>query len=728
MSLGTLQSNQLSLLKVQQQIATGQRLSLPSDDPAATVGIMGLNQQIAANTQYNNNLTFASGFLGMADSTLSNISTLVTQAQSIANSMVGSTATADQRAAQGQIVNSLLQQLQDLANTQYRGQAVFGGQSGSQNPFIAADGGYKYVGTQQGQGILTASGAVIPYTVNGSQVFGGQSAEVAGSQNLTPSLTATTRLVDLTGASLKGISSGSIGITIGSPPTSTLNVDLSRAANVGDVVNMVNAALAAAGSDATLSTNGGSFVLQGDSTQAITIGDVGGGGSMASDLGLTGTTAAGAVTTGTPLQPKITATTTIASLRNGAGIDPTGFIITNGSQNATITLDGVTTVGDLLNKINGSGTNVTAEINAAGNGINLFNPVSGCSMTIGENGGSTADDLGIRSFTTSVRLSDLNLGVGVSTSSLPGLSGSIVVTRTDGSQFSVKTDGITTPDQLIAAINNAGGGTVTAALNSTGNGITLSDTSGGTGNLTVTAGSDFISNGSDLGIFQVGTDGTLTGGDITFSTDDFRITRRDGTSFTVNLAGASTIQDVLDRINNADGNNGANAVTASLNPTGNGIELSDASTGSGSLSVTSLNASQAAEQLGILKSSTTGVIAGDDVNPVQPQGLFSTLSQLRDALLSNDTAGIQRAAALLETDGQRVITANGVIGAREQDLQSRQNNLTSEQTQLQSLLSLLQDTDMTSAITQYQLLTGVYQAALQVTANNQSLSLLDFLQ
>jgi len=75
-----------------------------------------------------------------------------------------------------------------------------------------------------------------------------------------------------------------------------------------------------------------------------------------------------------------------------------------------------------------------------------------------------------------------------------------------------------------------------------------------------------------------------------------------------------------------------------------------------------------------------------------------------------------------------VVTANGVIGAREQDIQARQAHLVTEQTQLQEVLSLLRDTDLNTAITQYKLLMGAYEASLQVTANMQNLSLLNFLK
>ncbi len=730
--LGNLQSTQLSLLQVEQQLSSGQQLNLPSDNPAAAVNIIGLKQQITDSTNYSSNLNFASGILGQADSSLGSLTTLINQAQSIASSQVGTGVTADQRSAQAQVVNSLLNQALDLANTQYQGQSVFGGQNGSQNAFSSVAGGYMYQGTTNAQTMLTPSGGTIQYTLTGDQAFGAISSQVIGYRALNPALTGATRLSDLGGAQQKGVSTGPITLTLGAASST---VDLSNASTVNDVVTQLNAGLTAAGSDATASISGGSIVITGDSAQNISFSDAA-GGSTAASLGIAGAVATGTTVTGTALQPRITDTTPLAALNNGTGIDPSGIVITNGTTSATVTLAGLNTVQDLINAINTSGTHVQASINAAGTGINLQNPLSGSSLTIGENGGTTADELGIRSFNAQTSLSGLNGGAGVTpiSGTLSGASGQILVTKTDGTQFAVQVGGINTPSQLIAAINGATGNTtVTATLNSTGNGITLTDTSGGTGNLSVTAGANFVNNfGTELGIFQTGSGGTLTGSDMTFSTDDFRITRRDGTSFTVNVTGATTIQDVLNQINNADGNSvAATKVTASLNPNGNGIELTDASSGSGPLTVTALNNSSVAEQLGIDKtagSATPGVINGDDTNPLQPQGIFSTLTMLRDALLNNDTAGITQAGALLSADSTRAIKAQGLVGAREQDVSTRQTDATAQQTQLQQALSLLNDTDFTTAATRLQQLQTAYQASLQVAQTTQNLSLLDFLK
>ena len=58
-------------------------------------------------------------------------------------------------------------------------------------------------------------------------------------------------------------------------------------------------------------------------------------------------------------------------------------------------------------------------------------------MTIAENGGTTAADLGVRSLAASTPLSELNGGKGVRTVA----GADFKVTRTDGTSFTVDVDG-----------------------------------------------------------------------------------------------------------------------------------------------------------------------------------------------------------------------------------------------------------------------------------------------
>src|SRR5439155_19955781 len=175
--------------------------------------------------------------------------------------------------------------------------------------------------------------------------------------------------------------------------------------------------------------------------------------------------------------------TSLSTLKSGAGIDlASGLKITNGQQTATVNFAGATTVEDLLNKINNSGTGVLAEINDAGTGINILNPTQGTDLTIAENGGTTAADLGIRSFDPNSALADLNGGRGVRIVA----GADFTITDSAGVSFAVDLGTEHTIQVVLNTINNAAataGAGVTASFAATGNGIILTDTAGGAGTL-----------------------------------------------------------------------------------------------------------------------------------------------------------------------------------------------------------------------------------------------------
>jgi flagellin-like hook-associated protein FlgL len=159
--------------------------------------------------------------------------------------------------------------------------------------------------------------------------------------------------------------------------------------------------------------------------------------------------------------------------------------------------------------VNGSAAGVLARINADGTGIDIVNPAQGVAMTIGENGGTTAADLGIRSLSPATQLSELNDGKGVNVVAGPELQ----VTRKDGTTFQVEISGATTVQDVIDAINAAdAGGGVTASFAGAGNGIVLTDSTGGAGNLSATS-INFSSAAKDLGIEQSVAGTTVNGSD-----------------------------------------------------------------------------------------------------------------------------------------------------------------------------------------------------------------------
>jgi flagellar hook-associated protein 3 FlgL len=617
-TLSSIAKTQQDLLVVQNQISSGKQVSVPSDNPSSAAIIQQLQKTLAQREAYAANLQYAGSQLGEADATLGDLTTLVQQAQTIASANVGSDTTASQRQAAAQIVKSISNQVLSIGNKQFNGVYIFAGDKSTAPPFVDHNGAVQFVGSTNVPLNSSDDNAALPYMIDGESVFGALTTQVAGAVNLAPAIAADTRLVDLGGAGGGGVHTGSIRIGNG---TTTVDVDLSNAGTVGDVVNAINAA-GLAGVTASLGASG----LQLSGAGNISVNEIA-AGTTASDLGILTPAGGGAgvAINGQSLQAQVTPLTRLSELRSGAGLDLSGLTITNGAATKALSFAGDTTVEDVLNQINGSKLGVVAQINAAGTGIDIVNSRQGTPMTIGENGGATAAQLGVRSLTTSTNLAALNGGQGVGTGPGP----------------------------------------------------------------------------------------------------DLQVTRRDGTTFTLDVKNLHTVQDVIDAINTANAGGG---VTASFAANTNGIVLTDSTGGAGTLSVASANGSSAAKDLGLTTTAAGNTLTGSDVNPQISTGLFANLTRLTSALENNDPTGITAAAAALQDNHNQVVLVRGQTGAKEQEVTSRQSQLADENLATKSLLSNLQDTDFTTAVTRFQTLQTALQANYEMTARLAHMSLLDFVR
>jgi flagellin-like hook-associated protein FlgL len=247
---------------------------------------------------------------------------------------------------------------------------------------------------------------------------------------------------------------------------------------------------------------------------------------------------------------------------------------------------------------------------------------------------------------------------------------------------------------------------------------------------TTTLLSDF-NNG--LGVqFKTGSVNPITGLPDPSLDVDFRIALKDGRTFDVDLAGVTTVQDVLDQINAAATGAGIGVpaeFTAALTTDGNGIALTDNTPGGvgTTTSVVARNGSFAAQDLGILGSTTGAILTGQDRATVAVESTFTHLAALRDALLANDERGITLATGKLETDINRVTSARADVGVRTRritDAQTREEDL---KVQDSGLKSQVQDLDFTEAAIRFTQLQQQLQAGLATAARTSALSLLDFL-
>ena len=362
-----------------------------------------------------------------------------------------------------------------------------------------------------------------------------------------------------------------------------------------------------------------------------------------------GTSAAG---TGTvPLLPGAPVMFGATSGGSGTDLDLSGIELVNDNTVWQISFEDCKTVGDVLAKLNDTQYGLYATINDGKNGIDIRSRVSGADFCIGENGGTTASQLGVRSLDLHTRLEALDFGRGVYDYTGPGTHASaqyasveansalMLTARNEGSEWNdytlkfVPTDDpqgkvtVSMDEEAKTIIIGINVGTTTAcaiveAFNTLPGpkqffDLQLDETNGPNN------GSGVVYDGF------VKTAGGTNGG------VDFIITRNDGTRLEIDVNGAETMADIL-RIINEHPDNWDGLLTATLSKFGNAIELVDKSFGEQATRVDRTLLSTAAIELGL-------------VNPGEEYRTKTTSGERAYATMNDDVL-----------NGALLITANSV--------------------------------------------------------------------
>lgn len=147
-ALNSILDQQSSLLKVQQQIATGRRILTPSDDPSGAARALNLTQVDSVFQQYNENANLANGRLRIEENTLTGVTNLIQTVRELAIQANNDTQSNESRRAISQEVRQRLNELVDLANTQdANGEYIFSGFQGFTQAVSAnVNGTFSYAG------------------------------------------------------------------------------------------------------------------------------------------------------------------------------------------------------------------------------------------------------------------------------------------------------------------------------------------------------------------------------------------------------------------------------------------------------------------------------------------------------------------------------------------------------------------------------------------------------
>lgn len=511
----TIAGTSRSLLESQISLASGKRVSRPSDDPIAASLIGVLDRSLEAAEQRGRNLDHAAAVMGTLDQSLGELNEAALQAKEVAASQIGVGSDSGTRKSQAIVVSSLIDSVFSSLNRSFAGLHLFGGERTSPAPIEAFQGGYRYVGSGSGLRTDLGAGIDVPITIGANEAIGALSARVKGDVDLNARVTDDTLVRDLRGPAGEGAALGSIEIRIdtGLPPETRVAVDLSGAETMGDVRRAIEAAIR----DAEPGALAGAFpTAVGFSNDAVQINGItpgyiitfedGSAGSTATALGLAGfsyiDTAPVNPAPSAALNPRLSDRTLLGFMNPTTPLSFGDIVIRNGGRQGTVTTNANMSIGELREAIDRLDLGVRLEIDPSGDSLNLVNEVSGFRMSIEESGGLAATALGLRSLSGSTRLTDFNDGRGVSiadgavdpVSGLPDPDRNVdfEVTLSDGSTFTVDLTPADTADvnSVLAKINAdaaaAGfGGVFTATLATSGNGIEFQDTSGGAGAMSV---------------------------------------------------------------------------------------------------------------------------------------------------------------------------------------------------------------------------------------------------
>jgi len=370
-------------MELQTSMSSGRRINKPSDDPLGTLRDLDYRTELSRIEQYRRNLSKAHSWMTSYDTTLSDVTDLLSETKEIALAMANDTVDSDLRTESASQVKSILDRLVQLTKTQLEGRYMFSGFKTGTSPLALSSNGAEYLGDEGKIQFEIESSIRQVVNTTGAEVFLKSLAVLGSDADINIGVSGGTLLADLNNGNGVDLSDGRFIIRDlnldGTPPQSkysTVEFNLAPpVTTMGEAVTRLNNELVAAGMNTTIS-----FSLSDD------------GNSFFID-----TTASGQIST----------VTKIARLREGNGIDLTQgkIYVTDGAGiNVEVDLSSAESVGDIITEFNtqmaaAGVANVTMDVNAAGTGfvINDTNGVPlGLSIQNASADDNTAANLGIQ--------------------------------------------------------------------------------------------------------------------------------------------------------------------------------------------------------------------------------------------------------------------------------------------------------------------------------------------
>ncbi|MDA7951956.1 MAG: hypothetical protein MPJ24_10770, partial [Pirellulaceae bacterium] len=135
-----LQADQLDLLRYQNQVSTGRRVILPSEDASASIRGMGLQSLLEQKEQVSTNLTTSRSYLSATESAISGVGDLLHTVRGAAVSVSDTTKSDLEIQTVSETIKRAIDQILNISNTQFRDRYLFSGSETQQIPFERGEG------------------------------------------------------------------------------------------------------------------------------------------------------------------------------------------------------------------------------------------------------------------------------------------------------------------------------------------------------------------------------------------------------------------------------------------------------------------------------------------------------------------------------------------------------------------------------------------------------------
>jgi flagellar hook-associated protein 3 FlgL len=261
--VGSLDTTQASEQQLTAELSSGVSINSLSQNPVASGENVLLLNQIQQDDTFTQTSSLVTGQLQVADSTLGDVVSQLSQAISLATGANNGTSNPSNVRAIGNQISGILAEVTSLANTSFEGQFIFAGGQTSTLPFntstITSPAVTNYSGDQNINYLETPNGQKIQLNVPGSQIFLG-----SGTNNVFAALNSL----------VADYSTGTVDTTQAVADTEALNTSLNyvsqQRVTIDNAITQVTSASDAVTSNQTQLTAAQNTLMQADVAQVST--------------------------------------------------------------------------------------------------------------------------------------------------------------------------------------------------------------------------------------------------------------------------------------------------------------------------------------------------------------------------------------------------------------------------------------------------------------------------